>query len=385
MARKLRYFDQIGKVFTSSPAYTLRVLRNRIRRRLVPDYYLYGRKGYCKKPQMIKIELTHHCNLSCRMCGFFGRKDHEGLRKGIPLPEKALTLEQLKKFVDDITVFTPFVGYSGAEPTLHPDYLDLALHIKKKGLFFGFPTNGTLLEGKAEEIVETGLDWLTISLDGPEEIHDKVRGVPGTFKKLTAGVKKIQEVKIRKKLSTPHINFNFTFCGDNYRYLEEMILIAIRMGANGISISHLFYWAEEVVKAHNHTYGADFPFYPLNNEALKDLDPKQVASVLEKIKQANLPVPINIFPDINAEEIEIYYREPSRFVKTRRCKTPWLTCNLLPNGDLIPCLDYVVGNIHEQSFSEIWNGECFKKFRTRLHQAGTFPACSRCGGLFGCT
>ena len=243
-------------------------------------------------------------------------------------------------------------------------------------------TNGTLLSGVAEGIVDSGLDWLGISLDGPEAVHDRVRGVPGTFRKAIEGAHALQEVKRTSGRAVPEVTVIFTLAGDNYRYAEEMIGIATDIGATCVTFSNLFFWTEDMVQAHNALYGDEIPCYVANTAALDGLDPQQAYAKLEHIAQQRWPVAVTLYPVLTCEEMVTYYKEPTRFVKTNHCIRPWLSCLLLPNGDVIPCLDYVVGNVKVQSFSEIWNGERFRHFRRLLRKHGTLPGCARCCGLF---
>ena len=64
-----------------------------------------------------------------------------------------------------------------------------------------------------------------------------------------------------------------------------------------------------------------------------------------------------------------------------RPRTPgcaWLQTAIFPNGDVSPCFNVVVGNIREQPFMDIWNGEKFRAHRMRLAQNGPYSICARC-------
>jgi radical SAM protein with 4Fe4S-binding SPASM domain len=70
-----------------------------------------------------------------------------------------------------------------------------------------------------------------------------------------------------------------------------------------------------------------------------------------------------------------------------KCITPFLEVNVMPNGDVVTCRDYIdvkVGNITEKKLLGIWNDEDFKRFRKLLiSRGGLLPQCTRCCGLMG--
>lgn len=51
---------------------------------------------------------------------------------------------------------------------------------------------------------------------------------------------------------------------------------------------------------------------------------------------------------------------------------------LYPNGDIMVCPDYVVGNIYENTFEEIWNDKYINKLRKLLDKGKIFPGCHSC-------
>jgi len=85
-------------------------------------------------------------------------------------------------------------------------------------------------------------------------------------------------------------------------------------------------------------------------------------------------------PGLSPEEIHYYYLEPSHPLihPGRICSRPWRRLSIKPNGDVLGCLDYSIGNITTNSFSEIWTGEKIKKLRQVLIDIERFPVCTRC-------
>jgi MoaA/NifB/PqqE/SkfB family radical SAM enzyme len=129
-------------------------------------------------PAVISLTLTNTCNLRCRMCGQWGTSGYLNRReKPVPLPA-ARWIELVEEAARH---GVKVVGIRGGEPFLFPGIIQILKAIKERGVFGYIDTNGTLLERFASEILESGIDAINLSVDGPEEIHDRVRGVPGAF------------------------------------------------------------------------------------------------------------------------------------------------------------------------------------------------------------
>ena len=87
----------------------------------------------------------------------------------------------------------PVMLFSGGEPLVSKDKVELASHATSRGMRAVISTNGTLItKEKARELKEVGLSYVGISLDGMEAVHDKFRAVPGAFKKALEGIANCQ-------------------------------------------------------------------------------------------------------------------------------------------------------------------------------------------------
>lgn len=88
-----------------------------------------------------------------------------------------MTLAERRALGDERAGFRPLIAFSGGEPLLYKDCVSLVRHIKARRLPCIVLTNGVLLGRHAEGLVESGLDAIAVSLDGPEAVHDEIRGV----------------------------------------------------------------------------------------------------------------------------------------------------------------------------------------------------------------
>ncbi|MGD9039909.1 MAG: 12,18-didecarboxysiroheme deacetylase [Desulfobacteraceae bacterium] len=142
-----------------------------------------------KKPVVV-WNVTRACNLKCIHCyaHAVGRSR-----------EKELTTEQAKTMIDDLAQFgVPVLLFSGGEPLVRADLVELARYAVAKGMRAVISTNGTLItREKAKELKGVGLSYVGVSLDGMEAINDQFRGKKGAFKEAMEGIRNCQEAGLK--------------------------------------------------------------------------------------------------------------------------------------------------------------------------------------------
>ena len=133
-----------------------------------------------KKPVVV-WNMTRRCNLKCVHC-YAQAVDPEG--------KDDISTDQAKTMIDDLAAYgAPVMLFSGGEPLVRQDLTELADHATQRGMRAVISTNGTLItKEKAKELKAVQLSYVGISLDGGEEVHDKFRGVPNSFKKALQGI-----------------------------------------------------------------------------------------------------------------------------------------------------------------------------------------------------
>ena len=142
-----------------------------------------------KKPVVV-WNMTRACNLKCIHC-----YAHAVARSR----EKELTTEQAKSMIDDLAQFgVPVLLFSGGEPLVRPDLVELARYAVGKGMRAVISTNGTLItREKAKELKSVGLSYVGVSLDGMEAINDEFRGKKGAFREAMEGIRNCQEAGLK--------------------------------------------------------------------------------------------------------------------------------------------------------------------------------------------
>jgi MoaA/NifB/PqqE/SkfB family radical SAM enzyme len=85
-----------------------------------------------------------------------------------------------------------------------------------------------------------------------------------------------------------------------------------------------------------------------------------------------------VFPPLSRAEVRRYYTDPLAPIGPPKAVCLWLFTFVHPNGEVSPCEGFNAGNLNDQSFMEIWNGERLREFRRTLLRSGTLPVCRRC-------
>ena len=339
--------------------------------------------------QQISIKITNACNLRCKTCGQWGET---GYNLGKPTSElkKIVPLERYLKLADNVKKDHPIYYIWGGEPFLYPNIMDFTARIKENKSILAVVTNATMLKSCAKEIVSQGWDVLMFSLDGPEDIHDKIRGKKGTFQKVADGIQEVQKCKkdMRKKL--PWIIPLVTVSVDNAAWLDKIFETGKILNADCIGVYYSWFTNRRIGEAHTKIFQEKLGITPTAWQGYlfdHNVDTDALQGSLNRIRATKWGFPYIFVPNLKDEQLSEYYKNPGNFFGFGPCISPWYVTELMPNGDVAPCRDYpdyVTGNLMESSIYDIWNGEKYRKFRKVLKEnGGTFPICARCCGLMG--
>ncbi len=190
----------------------------------LPSHLLQFSKD--KKPVVV-WNMTRRCNLKCVHC-YAKALDEHG--------KDAIDTAQAKAIIDDLAAYgAPVMLFSGGEPLVRKDLVELAHHAVSKGMRAVISTNGTLITPeKARELKSVGLSYVGISLDGGEDIHDRFRGVPGAFKKALRGIENCQNEGLK-------VGLRFTINKRNASEIPVLFDLVRDLNVPRICFYHLVY------------------------------------------------------------------------------------------------------------------------------------------------
>lgn len=338
-------------------------------------------------PEAITLFLTHRCNLRCKMCGQWGESGVTK-QKASDAVAAELPFSLMQKLFDDVSAFAPNITLFGGEPLLYPQCIELIEYIKQKKMHCLMITNGAMLGVFAEKLVDAGLDELNVSLDGGRELHDTIRGMPGLYDKITAGLKRVNEYKKKDNRKKPFINLQCTVTKYNYEHLEQLTKVARDVGADSLTYHNLIFLdkglleKQKLFDAQLGSSSCDWEGFVFSPE----IDPEKLYAKMQGILSQAYPFSVDFYPNLTLKGLKEYYNNPSYLPAEypSRCLSPWIVAYVFPDGGVRPCLNstYSFGNIHSAGFPAVWNGAEAISFRKTLKKNGIFPVCVRCTELY---
>lgn len=382
----------LAKPLLKNPFLTSRLIQGAKRKYVTANLDKRKGTGESNALWLISMRITDKCNHRCAVCGQYGDGGYNREEINLPKVKGNIPVERYKKMIDEISYLKPHIYITGGEPFLYKGIMEFGNYVKKKNLTVQIVTNGVKLEEKAEEIIDNEWDMVCVSLDGPEEIHDKCRRVKGAFKTMKKGVEKIQKIKEERNLKNPLVFLLTTLSSTNYETLEETINVGQELNPDGMIIYYSWFTSQKVGEKHEEIIKNEIGIKPFAWKSYvrdnSDADFDALKNTVKRIKQEKWKKPVVFVPNIKINEIERYYKDPEDFLGWKNCLTPWVEANIMPNGDVVNCRDFpdiIMGNIMQDSLLDVYNNENFKKFRKALlnQPDGVFPLCSRCCGLMG--
>jgi len=329
-------------------------------------------------PRLINCFITEDCNFNCPMCHL---RESRLKRRG------QLSYKDLKKIIDESKQFKPSFQLSGGEPLLHPEIGRIIAYLTKNKMVKGVVTNGLLLEEKGKELIDSGLDFLAISLDGPDEKTQYQRGkTKGSFNKIIKGIEKV--VKLRGKKLFPNIRIATVISPFNLNEFDQVLKIAQHLGVDQWSLSHYFYYNKKIKKAQTvfaqkQQMGKDVwgEYLGERRELFNLKERKQISSKYNKIKEYRDSGKAKIRISLQ-DEVDINQYYSGVFPSPRSvCTSPYNQVFIRGDGKVEMCQGYILGNIKKDRIKNIWQGEKAKHFRKVHKEKGIMPACFRCCAL----
>jgi len=288
-------------------------------------------------PASLSIEPTTSCNLRCPECP-------SGLRS-FSRPTGMMELSTFQKVIDELYRHLSYlILYFQGEPFLHPGFLDFVAYASEKNIYTATSTNAHYLtKKKAISTIKSGLDRIIISMDGTDqETYEKYR-IGGQFDKVKAGIKNLVQAKKDLKSSKPNIILQFLLFQHNTHKIQDIKKLAKKLQVDKL----------ELKTAQIYDFEKGSQLIP-ENEGLSRYKSNGKNQFMIKSEHLN------------------------------KCWKMWHSCVMTWDGNIVPCCfdkdaKYVMGNIHDQPFGEIWNGKPYQDFRSRLfHNRREIDICRNC-------
>jgi MoaA/NifB/PqqE/SkfB family radical SAM enzyme len=307
----------------------------------------YDRDFLPSKPLDVMCEISYICNLACPTCFRWTSKPDE----------HELDLEQWK---DVIRTLKEWLGtfnltFTGGEPFLRQDLLDIFKFANENGIVTGVVSNGSLIDKTlAKKIVDSGLDGLCLSLNSlKRHIHNETRGTNGSYDEVMTAIENMKAVKEGMRLS-----LSTTVVRENIGELVEMVEFVKSTGLYGIHFQPIM----PATLLPTYDQDGNFKKLPLGTPYKNLLKRKEVVDddEIDEVFNRLISMAENGAPIISSvghlKEMAKYLKNPTDpELLEKVCQVGVKNLNIDPFGNVRLCsIMEVVGNITQDIPAEIW-------------------------------
>ena len=298
--------------------------------------------------QMAWMHITHRCNLRCKYCYITAGQEMEN----------ELTTEEIFNFIDQFHEMggdNQTIAISGGEPLMREDFWDIVAHAQKYDISLIMATNGILVDEEMAERIKNNFCSVQVSLDGPREIHDEMRG-KGSYDAAIKAIENFVNAGIN-----PYINAVVT--NKNCNELDHLVRVANKYGLASVKSPPLM----AIGKGENSSQPTVLEL--LN--AWWDID--------KTSRELNSDVPLDNKKSAAGPVITKY---------GYNCGAAINSISLDSDGSIYPCQasqlpEFLAGNIREDSLQNIWdNSSVFHEWRKTSVE--TIEECSDCEWRYYC-
>jgi MoaA/NifB/PqqE/SkfB family radical SAM enzyme len=305
-------------------------------------------RGYVPaKPLDVICEISYICNLACPTCFRWTSKPDE----------HELTLEQWKSVISKLKSWlgTFNLTFTGGEPFLRTDILDIFKFASQNGIVTNVVSNGSLIDKTlARKIVDSGLDGLCLSLNSlKRHIHNETRGTNGSFDEVMTAIQNMKEIRAGMRLS-----LSTTAVRENIGELVEMVEWTKAMGLYGIHFQPIM--PASMLPTYNKdgefkkvTVGTPYRNLLKRKEIIEDEAVDRVFERLVTMAEQGYPIISSVG---HLKEMAKYLKDPTNpELLERVCQVGVKNFNIDPFGNARLCsIMDIVGNVLQDSPVDIW-------------------------------
>ena len=307
--------------------------------------------------ELVHFQLTANCNLRCWFCGQWGKKGFFKEGSGTPM-----AYEDWLSLAEELATLSPKpdIILWGGEPLMYPRFDELARHLHHMGFRLGMVTNGTLIH-RHQQILRECFARIYVSVDGPEPIHDSIRG-QGVFRKVAENLALIREGRAKIAINTvltPALLSDLDGALDAFGQLQpEEVLLQEMIALSPEEVEAYRRWLPE-------TFGQS-ACEIASWEGSGHWDPQAKEKITAVTEKRRDPFQVSYLPHGAA--------------CGKRCTAPSHHAHVTWKGSVCFCTDFYdfsAGNVREKPLLEILEGDTAERFRQET-EWGNCPTCEHC-------
>jgi radical SAM protein with 4Fe4S-binding SPASM domain len=329
-------------------------------------------------PPHLQLEITSACNLRCAMCLVRYRPPVNKLAGAMPP-------ELFHHLLEDVPTLRRLTLQGLGEPLLSPYLLEMVRAATARRIEVGFNSNATLLtRRRADELVEAGLGWLHVSLDGATaQTYQDIRE-GADYDTVLANLAGLVAAKRTTGSKTPWVRVVFVAMRRNVAELPDLVRLLAGIGVDQLWVQNLSHDFSDATGSAGDTSGSyrEIREYAADQALWTGDDREAAGTAFAKARRVASDYGLTLrLPRLVAPPALHSYDGPG-------CTWPWDAAYITSQGVVQPCCmvmgddRVVLGRLEEQSFPQIWHGPAYRQFRRRLAGDGEPPEVCRGCALY---
>ncbi len=299
-------------------------------------------------PLNAHIEVSGKCQLNCRYCS---NRLKASNRQKMPIAE-------FKRVLDSISSLKSVTLTIMNEPLLNDELPQLVHEAKKRNIRVGFPTNGVTFPQPLQlDLIRAGVDSIAFSVDSMDPSVFASMRHPAKLDSVLDNIRAFIENRNQVK-STCKISITAVLTSELLSEIDSFVTRSLALGVDRIEFRFPHRWSGT------------------NEDRVPSVDARSALQRLEDVKKSY------------GDKIRYFYR-PESFSKIR-CPRPFNSTAIKVDGQVVPCclqasdpVSCRLGNIYEEEFYVIWDGDPYQMFRNPFLGGGWPKICEGCTVLNG--
>ena len=321
-------------------------------------------------PRELYIESTTRCNEFCDQCP----RTHLGREA-----DRDIAPYEVARIVEQLPDLERVVLHGLGEPLLNARLPEIITLLRARNVWTLFNTNALLLnERRGRALIEAGLSELRVSLDGATPgMYARVRGVneralPLIIRNLAA----FERLKRELGVEQPRTSLWFTAMRENFHELPKLVDIAVETGIREVYVQRFIYFGRGLARREQAIYRQA---HEREEEYLAEAEARCATEGI-RFTATGATTPA----DYLSSDAEETMQRP-----WGACQRPYRLAYITAHGNVYSCCfapfdpgprsQKILGNVFEQPFATIWNGERYTAFRAAFESDTPWPHCAGCG------
>jgi radical SAM protein with 4Fe4S-binding SPASM domain len=302
-------------------------------------------------PFRVRLELTTKCNVNCIFCH---RTHFRTDDRSVLSPADIDRLDPILRSAKHISLSQK------AESLMSPHIIPILDKMANYEAVFYMSSNGLLLNDDiSRALIRNKITFFSISANAFNEDYENFY-VGGKFDDLERNIARLNELKKEANSVLPRLRLSFVLRKDTLQNLDAALEFIKRHDfSEGVQVLSFFSFVDEDRHLEPALHWPDYE--------------EDIARLRQKAAAYNIPF------ELDVDGLD-GMRPPARQDYVSNCYEPWESFNVTPDGNIFTCTSAreVMGNFRDESPLEIWNGEKFQKFRSRMNGKPYNNDCTEC-------